>query len=364
MTRRPVTQRPVTQRTGIGVLVVALVASMAFVLWPRAREVRISADFVSSVGVYKGSEVRLMGVPIGKVTSIVPDGDHVRVAMTYSARYRLPANAGAVIISPSVVADRFVQLTGQSSAGSGLLASGDRIPLSRTRVPVELDRVYRTVHDLLDALGPQGVNKQGANDTGAVNRVLHVGAQALDGNGAELHRMLVEVSGATGTLGDSSADFFASVSSLEQLTSTLAGDDGQVRAFNRQMAEVIGFLADERGSLGSVLDSLARSFGRVRDFVQQNRAELVGDVSGLVTVTAALVREKRALAEVIHTVPVGIDNLNRTWDPKLQGARSRANVLTILQNSKRLICDELAAIGIPQVTPVCNALLALLGGKR
>ena len=43
----------------------------------------VTAYFDRTVSVYKGSEVRVMGVRIGTVTAVVPEGDRVRVAMEY-----------------------------------------------------------------------------------------------------------------------------------------------------------------------------------------------------------------------------------------------------------------------------------------
>ena len=70
----------------------------------------VTAHFSRAVSIYKGSEVRVMGVHIGTVTAVVPEGDRVRVEMDYDAEYKLPADAKAAIVTPTLTADRFVQL--------------------------------------------------------------------------------------------------------------------------------------------------------------------------------------------------------------------------------------------------------------
>ena len=53
------------------------------------------------------------------------EGYCVKVTMTYEDRVKVPADAKAVIISPSVVGDRFVQLTpAYVSVGSSTLEDG------------------------------------------------------------------------------------------------------------------------------------------------------------------------------------------------------------------------------------------------
>ena len=76
-----------------------------------------TAHFSRAVSIYKGSEVRVLGVPIGSITSVVPEGNSVRVEMTWDSKYKVPSNATAVIVTPTLVADRFVQLTPAYDSG-------------------------------------------------------------------------------------------------------------------------------------------------------------------------------------------------------------------------------------------------------
>ncbi|NED63596.1 MCE family protein, partial [Streptomyces sp. SID10244] len=93
-------------------LILALIA--AGVLWwafSLMGTTKITATFTRSVGIYSGSDVRVLGVPVGKVDSVTPEGKTVKVTMTVDRGIDLPADVRAVQIIPSVVADRYVQLT-------------------------------------------------------------------------------------------------------------------------------------------------------------------------------------------------------------------------------------------------------------
>ncbi|MCW2506212.1 MAG: mammalian cell entry protein, partial [Actinomycetia bacterium] len=94
----------------IAAVVVVLVACAAGVAVHRAPDRTVTARFTSATGVYPGSAVRVLGVRIGTVTAVTPDGPDVRVELTYDRRYRLPADAIAAIVSPALAGDRFVQL--------------------------------------------------------------------------------------------------------------------------------------------------------------------------------------------------------------------------------------------------------------
>ncbi len=58
-----------------------------------------------------------------------PAGRSVRVKFWWEAKHKVPANAKAVIASPSIVADRYLQLTPAYSKGD-VMADGAEIPLT------------------------------------------------------------------------------------------------------------------------------------------------------------------------------------------------------------------------------------------
>ena len=55
-------------------VVLALVAT-GFALWPRTDTVQVTGMFTRAVGLYPGSDVRVLGVPIGTVVSVTPKGE-------------------------------------------------------------------------------------------------------------------------------------------------------------------------------------------------------------------------------------------------------------------------------------------------
>lgn len=340
-------------------LVLALIALLlaAFGVQTRDQTVHVTAYFPATVGVYENSEVRLMGVPIGKVTEIVPEGERVRMELEYDGRYDVPADAKAVIISPSVISDRFVQLTPGYDGEGPLLAEGAVLDEQRTEVPVELDEVFSVTNDLITALGPRG-----ANDEGALNRLLDVGADTLRGQGHDLRSMVANLSNASGTLGDTSGEFFSTVRHLERFTASLAANDSDVRRFNRQMADVAAFISAERDELSQTLAALADTFGVVEGFVKDNRDLLVANVDRLARIASALAAERESMVGVLKVLPVAASNMGRAWDPEHQSIRARANEGELLNDVGGLLCDTLHNVGAPQPEQACDLLEQLLAG--
>lgn len=291
-------------------MVVLLLAALAVALFPRqGGKVRVTARFSRTVSVYPGSEVRVLGIPVGKVTEVTPEGTDVRVALEYDRRYKVPADAKAVIISPSVVADRHVQLT-PVYRGGAVLADGAEIPRDRTATPVELDRIFDALNQLDLALGPKGANREGA-----LSRVLDTTVRNLQGNGDQLHQTVKDVSQAASTLARNQDNLFGTVRNLQAFVTTLAANDRQVRTFNTQLATVSAQLAGERDELDAALENLAVALAKVTAFVRDNRTRLSGDLKGLADVTGILARQQRALEEVLDVAPTALSNLHDAYNP-------------------------------------------------
>ncbi|HWL50042.1 MAG TPA: MlaD family protein, partial [Acidimicrobiia bacterium] len=47
----------------------------------------VTAHFPRAVSVYEGTDVRVLGVNVGRVTAVTPEGNSVRVEMKYDAKY-------------------------------------------------------------------------------------------------------------------------------------------------------------------------------------------------------------------------------------------------------------------------------------
>jgi phospholipid/cholesterol/gamma-HCH transport system substrate-binding protein len=146
----------------IAALVVALVGGV-YLVWPGRRGHTVVGYFTSAVGLYPGDDVRVVGVPVGSVESIDPQPDSVKITMKVRDGVKIPADAHAIIMSPNIVAARFVQLT-PAYKGGATLADGATIGLDRTAVPVEWDEVKSELTKLSAQLGPQASQMQGLSE--------------------------------------------------------------------------------------------------------------------------------------------------------------------------------------------------------
>jgi len=301
-------------------IVVALLVATAFTFLGGEKRKTLTAHFPRSISIYEGSDVRVLGVPIGTVDTVTPSGTDVTVTMSYDAGVKVPEDAKAVIVSPSIVGDRFVQLTPVWTDGP-VLDDGATLQTDRTAVPLELDQIYQSLDDLTVALGPDG-----ANAKGALTDLLETTAANFGGQGAKFHQTIQDLSQLTGTLDDNKEELFGSAQALEGLIRTLARNDSTVRRFNQSLASVSEMLAGERTELAASLRNLAVAMKQVSGFVKENREILGSNIKGLNRVAKVLVKQRGALDEILTAGPVALNNLALTYNPQAGTLDTRANI--------------------------------------
>ncbi|MFI6098909.1 MCE family protein [Lentzea sp. NPDC051213] len=321
---------------------------------------KVTAHFAAAVGVYPGGDVRVLGVKVGTIDEVVPEGKTVRVVFSLDREIRVPENAQAVVVSPSVVSDRYVQLA-PAYTGGPTLGDNAVIPRERTATPVELDELYSSLDKLTTALGPNG-----ANADGALADLLNAAAKNLEGNGQALNDTLKNLGQATRTLSGSKEDLFATVDNLQKFTAMLAANDSQVRDFNRQLADVSKLLADERGDLGAALKELATALQQVQGFIKDNRAVLKSNVDKLASITQVLVNQRAALAETLDVAPLALGNLQNSYNAASGTLDTRANINELNQPPIVLVCKLVQQATPNNVPPIlaqtCKQLEPILSG--
>jgi virulence factor Mce-like protein len=320
-----------------------LLAALGWTILRPAGQYRVTAYFTETVGLYPGSDVRVLGIPIGTIDDVVPLGDRVRVEMSIDDDYDIPADAAAVVLAPSLVSDRYVQFAPVYDGGPKL-EDGDEVPLERTAIPVELDAVYSALDELSAALGPTG-----ANENGALSDLVDTGAANLEGNGEALNRTLTGFSQAVRTLAENRDNLFDSLDNLQTFTSALASIDTQVGQFNENMAAVSDLLASEREDLKNAISLLDQALNDVAGFVRDNRALLTTNVDRLADITLTLVQQREAMAEVLDVAPAALGNLARAYNPDYGTLDTRDNGLGSL-NAEVVVCGALAQLGRVDLT--------------
>jgi phospholipid/cholesterol/gamma-HCH transport system substrate-binding protein len=321
-------------------LAILLAVVLAYLAWPSTPMKSATVYFPRTVHIYKGGDVDVLGIKIGTITGVKPEGDRVRVDIRYRASQKIPAGASAVILTPTLVADRVVQLTPAYTSGP-VLADKATIPLQRTGIPLELDQVFQNLNDLAKDVGPNG-----ANANGSLSRLFTVTADNLDGQGTSIHDTLASISDLSGTLNDNKDALFRTVRNLQAFTDVLAQHDQDTRAFTSDLAKVGQQLDGDRTQLAAALRNLNEALGTVTTFVRDNKQDLESNVQALAGITTVLAQDRDLLGKVLDVGALGATNYTHVYDPASRSFDGRFSFNNITSTPALFACSALGSVGV------------------
>ncbi|MFE3194426.1 MlaD family protein [Nocardia sp. NPDC059240] len=145
------------------------------------------ADMPDTIGLYKGSAVAILGIPVGRVTEISPNGPTARVRFTVRADRKLPPDVGAVTVSDTLVSDRTLTLIGAEPAGA---AWNPNACITKTLTPKSLSQTFAALTGLVDGLNGGG---QAGQRTALADGLDSLDA-ATTGTGEEINGLIQQLS--------------------------------------------------------------------------------------------------------------------------------------------------------------------------
>ena len=225
----------------------------------------LRAVFTSANQLKPGDEVRLAGLPAGKVTSIGPGRrDTAVVTMDISSAGR-PVHADATLaIEPRLFLEgAFYVALSQGSPSAPVLGSGATIPIRQTRIPVEYDQ-FLDVFDAPVRHALKGTLSQFAAGLGhGRGRASDTGAGALRGAVREFAGALPGATQvAQAAQGQKPGDLTSLVTESDAVTQQLARDPAALRGIVTDTNRVAAALSADTTALQGTIsgfDSLLRT---------------------------------------------------------------------------------------------------------
>jgi virulence factor Mce-like protein len=295
-----------------GVVLAVVVAAVGWsFLEDTLNTITVTAQFDSAAGLYEGNTVAVLGMPVGKVTTITPRGGYVEVEFTVDSDVAVPADAQAVTISNSILTDRQIELT-PPYRGGPTLQNHDTIGLNRTRTPVEFARVLDVLDKLSGSLRGDGIGN------GPVADLVNASAQIADGNGQNMKDALGELSDAlrlSSNRGEVTRDQLTTImGNLNSLLNAAATNDTTLREFGSTVRTLSQILADERLGTGTTGKKLTEVITTVGEVLDTHREEIKQIVANGDTALRTTVDHQRDLAEFLDLTPMTLDNLYNAID--------------------------------------------------
>jgi phospholipid/cholesterol/gamma-HCH transport system substrate-binding protein len=244
------------------------------------------ADFANADGLKGGDDVRVEGISVGSVDEVKVQGDHVHVEFSIESDIALGGTSRATIEVATVLGNLFMQV---ESVGSGHLAEGTTIPVSRTEVP----------YSLLGALNAFGKFSE-RTDIPKLQRSLKTLATTISGiapdDAKAALRGLADVSS---TLASKQAQVSQILQAADSIVHTLNQNSGALVGLLVQGDEFLQLVEQRHALINQLLRDTARLGAQLRVLMQRNGAHLHTLLASLDTVSAVLVKEKRHLQNAI-----------------------------------------------------------------
>ena len=296
--------------------------------------ITVTALLPDSAGLFEGNDVGVLGVPVGQVTSIEPDGSVVRVELEIDADREVPADAVAAVIARSVATDRYVELAPVWTGGP-VLEDGDVIEPENTRTPVDFDEVLAALEGLATGISGDG------RTTEAVRRVVEAADRAFAGNGQLLNDTIGSLSDAGNGLSAQREQVTATIEALDDLVATVDANRATVDRFVDQVAGATDLLDDEKGTIRATLDALDRAVRVVARFAVDNRRATVASLRSATRIIEAVMERRADLEEVLEVMPLALQNLQRVDDDGRLVVRMPATALLPLGEELAELCQSL-----------------------
>ena len=205
-------------------------------------KITVTAYFGDSAGLFVGNDVGVLGVPVGKITDIEPEGDRGQGHHGDRRRPSRPGRRGGGRGRP-VRGHRPLR---RADAGLRRRAEARRRRRDRRRpdrVPGRLRRGARD-HQRPSPPGSPARRRPRRRSRSFIDN----GAAAFRGNGELFNRHHQRLAEAVSTMSGQRKDFAETIVSLDVLVGTIAENDQTVRTFVDQVADASSLLADERGN--------------------------------------------------------------------------------------------------------------------
>ena len=344
----------------IGSLVVVLALVGGIVGWQLYKKLTnntVVAYFPQTLALYPGDKVQIMGVKVGKIDSIEPAGDKMKVTFHYENKYKVPANATASILNPSLVASRTIQLSPPYTGGP-VMENNAVIPIDRTQVPVEYDELRDSINRILTDLGPTPEQPKGP-----FGDVIESFSNGLAGKGDQINKTLKGLSEAVTTLNEGRGDFFGVIKSLALFVNALYKSDQQFVALNNDLAQFTNSFTNTDQEVATALRDLNKLLTTTRKFLDENGEVLTHDVNNLAEVTNAILQPEplNGLGDRPARVPRTSPPTSSTSPRPITGGIVGLPVIANFANPMQFICSSIQAgsrLGYQESAELCAQYLA------
>ncbi|MCV7401191.1 MCE family protein [Mycobacterium fragae] len=243
-----------------------------------------SAYFAEAGGIKSGSDVRVSGLSVGRVSGVKLDRTKVLVTFTVDDDVTLGDRTEAAIKTETVLGTKMLELTPR---GDGRLTG--TIPIERTRSPYDLPTALGDLTSTISAL-----------DTTQLSSALTTLADTFKDTPPDLKVALQGVARFSDTLDARDAQLRNLLANANKVTAVLGKRSDQIASLVVNANALLAELLSQRKSVDALMTSLTAASRQISGLVDDNRKQLKPALDKLNGVLGILDNRKQELQRTLY----------------------------------------------------------------
>lgn len=228
----------------------------------------LTAHFDDATGLLVGDNVKVSGVPVGKVTGVSTEEGKAKVEVEIRSSHPLPADSSIALRWRNLIGQRYVYLY----PGNAPVMFEDGATVEDTTSVIDLGQLFNELGPIVAAV-----------DERQVNEFLDTITQALEGNEASISRTLDDLAFLVQGLGDRDEAIGRLIENVEIVARTLADRDTQIETMLDNLAALSQTFSDNTALLQTALSEIGQFNGNLSALLEANRVEIDGIIAKLDT---------------------------------------------------------------------------------
>ncbi|MFI9504011.1 MlaD family protein [Nocardia sp. NPDC052566] len=324
---------------GALLLAVAAVAGYLVVYNPMKPTLSYCAMMPDAVGLYPGNHVTMLGVTVGTVTAIKPEGAGVRVDFEVDADHPLRGQPTATTVSDTLVADRNLAVLGEPKAST----TWDRGRcLTKTFTPKSISESLQGFSELAAQLSGRDNAKEQTRIRDSVNAF----QTATSGTGPKLNALIRDLATALRKPDAAIGNIGALIDAVASIADSMAVNWDDIKTmvtlantgidFINMLWERVVTLVNSLLVILPWLNRLARDYGR----------PLLGALDGAVPGLRLIAANVGTLKELVEMIPPIVDAFETVIDPATGWPRVTyaAPRVALPQDQAEQVCAAINAV--------------------
>ncbi|MFI5510168.1 MCE family protein [Mycobacterium sp. NPDC051804] len=270
---------------GILVVVLAVIAAFSYDRLPFIKGTSdYSAYFAEAGGIKPGSDVRVSGMSVGRVSDVKLEGTKVLVDFTVRNGVELGDRTEAAIKTETVLGNKMLEVTPR---GDGSLEGA--IPLERTTSPYDLPTALGDLTTTISAL-----------DTTQLSSALTTLADTFKDTPPDLKIALEGVARFSDTLNTRDAQLRSLLADANKVTAVLGKRSDQIASLVVNTNALLSEILSQRDSVDALMSNLTAASAQISGLVEDNRTQLKPALDKVNGVLGILDSRKQELQRTLY----------------------------------------------------------------